>query len=98
MSDQSIMGMVLDEVQRAQTEHALDFASDHEAIGVLLEEFEELKAEVWKKREHRDRRAMIHECVQVAAVAIKWAETLQRKLRNATPFDSVDRRDAAGGP
>ena len=76
---QTVMGMVVDEVQRAQG-HGLDYASDHEAIGVMLEEFEELKAEVWKKREHRDRRTMLNECVQVAAVAIKWAETLRRKL------------------
>lgn len=77
---QTILGMVADEVNRAQTEHALDYASDHEALGVLLEEFEELKAEVFKKRAHRDRRAMIHECVHVAAVAVKWAETLKRKV------------------
>lgn len=46
------------------------FNSPHEGLAVLLEEFDELKAEVWKK--HRDAAAMRHEATQVAAMAIRF--------------------------
>lgn len=71
-----IPARVAAEVDRAQRDHGRDYASDHEAFAVLLEEVEEVKAWVWKKRKDRDRKAMVKELVQVAAVAQKWAMQL----------------------
>lgn len=49
------------------------FNSAHEGFAVLLEEVDELKAEVWKNQKRRDYTAMRKECVQVAAMAMRLA-------------------------
>ena len=48
------------------------FNSAHEAYAVLLEEVDELKAEVWKNKISRDPQAMRKEAVQVAAIALRF--------------------------
>lgn len=48
------------------------FGSAHEGFAVLLEEVEELKAEVFKKSADRSPARLEEEAVQVAAVAIKF--------------------------
>jgi len=65
------------EVLRAQQLHGEGYASDHEAYAVLQEEVEEVWDWVKEKRAERDRAAMVKELVQVAAVAVKWAEQLE---------------------
>ena len=54
--------------------HALNapFNSAHEGYAVLLEEMDELKEEVWKKRSIRDINRMRKEAVQVAAMALRF--------------------------
>lgn len=56
----------------AQSNHA-PFHSLHEGYAVLLEEMDELKAEVWKNpRKHPDRRALARsEAIQVATMALR---------------------------
>lgn len=49
------------------------YNSAHEAFGVLLEEVDELKRHVWAKQSKRDLAAMRAECLDVAAVAIRFA-------------------------
>ena len=49
------------------------FASAHEGWAVLYEEVDELWDEVRKKRSKRDPEAMYRECVQIAAMALKFA-------------------------
>ena len=49
------------------------FNSAHEGYAVILEELDELKAEVWKKRQERDRGAMRAEAIQIAAMAVRFA-------------------------
>jgi hypothetical protein len=49
------------------------YNSAHEAFGVLLEEVDELKRHVWTKQRNRDLAGMRGECLDVAAVAIRFA-------------------------
>lgn len=69
------LGLVLkgveQEVLGAVGKHAR-FASAHEGYAVILEELDELKGEVWKKREERDKAKMQEEAVQVAAMAVRF--------------------------
>lgn len=60
---------VVAEFHRAAGKHPR-FNSAHEGFAVILEEVDELKAEVWK-RDH-DRDAMRKEAVQVAAMALRF--------------------------
>ncbi len=48
----------------------------HEAFAILLEEVDELKAEVWLRPHLRNRKALLTELVQVAAMAQRAAEDL----------------------
>jgi len=60
------------ELKRATGLHG-KFNSAHEGYAVILEELDELKEEVWKKRQNRDRAKMRAEAVQVAAMALRFA-------------------------
>ena len=48
------------------------FNSAHEGLAVIWEEFDELKAEVWKNERSRDYDAMMKEAVQVGAMAMRF--------------------------
>ena len=64
------------ELARARAKHA-PLNSAHEAYAVILEELDEFKAEVWKKRELRDHAAMRQELIQLAAMCARAAEDLE---------------------
>ena len=74
-NDTLVAYQVLQELREIR-KHFRPFQTAHEGIGVLWEEFEELKEEVWKKRKDRDLERMRREAVQVAAVAIRFAADL----------------------
>jgi hypothetical protein len=63
--------LVAQELTKA-TERYPDFASAHEGYAVILEELDELKAEVWKNQKTRDVGKMRAEACQVAAMAIRF--------------------------
>ena len=70
---QKIVGEVYDEVVRAATMFD-PMHSPHEALGVIEEEWEEYKAEVWKfnPRKNRDtRQRQREELIQLAAMAVR---------------------------
>ncbi len=48
------------------------FNSAHEGLAVILEELEELKAEVFKNHSKRDLTAMHKEAIQVGAMALRF--------------------------
>ncbi len=48
------------------------FHTAHEGYAVILEELDELKAEVWKKRSKRSPQRMTKEATQVAAMAFRF--------------------------
>lgn len=83
---------VVAEVEHAVTAFGSDYASAHEAFGVLLEEVDEFRAWVYRKRNERDRRAMMEELTQIAAVAVKYRAQLERAAADAAkpaPIDPV---------
>jgi hypothetical protein len=59
-----------EQLEKAMGKHA-PLNSAHEAYAVILEELDEFKAEVWKRRENRDTTAMQTELLHVAAMAIR---------------------------
>lgn len=73
MSETLMTSALLDvenEVRRASAMHP-PFSSAHEAYAVILEELDEFKAEVWKRKSFRDRQKMREELTQVAAMAVR---------------------------
>ena len=54
------------------TEQYGSFRSAHEGLGVIFEEFEELKQEVFMKKENRDISDMRKEALHVAATAVRF--------------------------
>jgi hypothetical protein len=73
--DQSFLGQVEQELHRACLKHP-SLHSLHEAYAVILEEVDELKAEVWKKDEARDYEAIRSELVQIAAMCARTENDL----------------------
>lgn len=70
----SFPALVATELERARAKHPHGITTEFEAYGVILEEVDELRAEVW--RQQADREAMLAELVQVAAMAQRAAEDL----------------------
>lgn len=60
------------ECERARCKHPTPIRSLHEGYAIILEEMDELKAEVWQQQ--KDRRALATELVQVAAMCQRMAE------------------------
>ena len=82
LHERTLLGIVLvAEQARQQAEHVLAkyglLASPHEAHSVLLEEIAELFDEVRKQGRMRSRGQMRRECVDIAAVAIRYAAQLE---------------------
>lgn len=48
------------------------FNSAHEGYAVLLEEMDELKAEIWKNQNYRAAGALVREAKQVGAMAVRF--------------------------
>lgn len=57
------------------------FHSAHEGFGVIYEEFDELKAEVWKKAKDRTGDALIKESKQVGAMAMRFLVDIALPLK-----------------
>ena len=71
MSNAVLMTEVLNELIRA-TRINKPFNSSHEGYAVILEEVDELWAEVRKRRAERDKGRMREECIQIAAMAVRF--------------------------
>lgn len=64
-----VMILIEAEYREASSKHP-KFNSPHEGFAVIHEEFDELKAEVWKRK--KSKRKMRSEAVQLAAMAIRF--------------------------
>ncbi len=62
---------IYDEAIKASTQYP-SFHNAHEGLAVLWEEFEELKAEVFKKQSEYDMARMRKEAIQVGAMALRF--------------------------
>lgn len=71
MTIQDILADIAAEVQRAEAKHR-PMASPHEGWAVLREEVDELWDEVKKQTSARSAVAMRTECIQIAAMAIRF--------------------------
>lgn len=71
MNNSRLMAEVLNELETAQRINK-PFNSSHEGYAVILEELDELWTEVRKRRTERDKNRMREECVQIAAMAIRF--------------------------
>jgi len=69
-------GLVRDELAAARRNHA-PLNSAHEAYAVILEELDEFRKEVWRRREVRVPKRMLGELVQTAAMCQRAAEDLE---------------------
>lgn len=75
MPAERLVADLLDEVREellAARERYGPMHSAHEGYAVILEELDELKAEVWKSPKKRDLAAMRAEAVQLAAMAVRF--------------------------
>jgi len=76
MDESPFAAMVRRELDSARAQHPGKQHSLHEGFAVLLEEVDELKAEVWKRKQFRTQDAVVKELVQIAAMAQRTAEDL----------------------
>ena len=60
-------------IARKKFEH---FASPHEGLAIIQEEFEELKSEVFKQRDVRSHVLLRKEAKQLAAMAVRFMADL----------------------
>ena len=68
---EAAIDLARNEFHRAVTMHD-SFHTAHEGYAVILEELDELKAEIWKRKTLRDKNQMKNEAVQVAAMALRF--------------------------
>lgn len=87
-TDQLAIAAMVEELNEARKIHG-SFASCHEGLGVILEEFIELAIEVFKKREQRDLRKIRLEAVQLGAMATKLAGDAEELLAPKIPAPST---------
>lgn len=73
-TDEAAMALVSAELLRTRQKFPRPFASPHEGIGVLREEYLELEAEAFRQRV--DSARMRDEAVQVAAMAVRFVADL----------------------
>jgi hypothetical protein len=79
---ESAISLIIGEFAKATAANGA-FHSAHEGLAVIHEEFDELKAEVWKKARDRDPDALIKEAKQVGAMAMRFLVDVALPLKEA---------------
>lgn len=70
----NFLNLVSAELDRARAQHKTPLHSLHEGYAVILEELDEVRAEVFRKSSAQDRTRLLTELVQVAAMCMRTAE------------------------
>ncbi|NPV72140.1 MAG: hypothetical protein HPY55_16155 [Firmicutes bacterium] len=97
-----VLGMIAAEYKAAVASHP-PMASAHEGYAVLLEELDELWAEIKQPEGRRNPWAMMREAVQVAAMAVRFIEDVCLKQlgagteRNEIAPEQIRKEAAAHG-
>lgn len=86
---QRVAAEICREYMRAADIHPR-FASPHEGLAVIMEEFEELKGEVWKSPRRRNLGAMRREAIQLGAMALRFAYELLSDEEGRAYVDPTD--------
>lgn len=71
MNKETALKLISSEYDRAIALHGA-FNSCHEGYAVILEELDELKAEVWKRASEQNPERVTKEAVQVGAMALRF--------------------------
>lgn len=90
-----IVALLLEDVRQelaTAIERHGPMASCHEGYAVILEELDELWEEVRKKSSQRDQAAMRLECIQIAAMALKFAASLPPSGEDYERAERLDTR------
>lgn len=74
MTSTPFLAMVGHEVRRAREIHPQRIFNVMEGSGIIREEFEEFWEEVRRKHSERNKKAMLEELVQIAAMCARTAE------------------------
>jgi len=81
--------MIIDEYNKAIKTFP-PFSSAHEGYAIILEELDELKAEVWKNQKVRDNKQMKREAIQVAAMALRFfIDICMKEAKSQKPKNDV---------
>lgn len=75
MDNNTFFSLVEGELRAARAKHP-PMHSAHEGYAIILEEVDELKAEVWKNGSARDPERMRAELIQIAAMCARMADDL----------------------
>lgn len=72
--DAGAIARLIEEIDHSRRVHPNPMANAHHALGVILEEFDELKAEIYAKEEDQDPCAMADEAIDIACACIRFVE------------------------
>ena len=72
--DAGAIARLIEEIDHSRRVHPNPMANAHHALGVIMEEFDELKAEIYAKEEDQDPTAMADEAIDIACACIRFVE------------------------
>lgn len=81
MKTKAARNLIISEYKKAVEAHT-PFNSAHEGYAVILEELDELKAEVWKKKDQREMDKLRLEAAQVGAMAMRFLADICSDVEN----------------
>lgn len=88
MTKNEIIKLINDELESANSKHP-GFSSVHEGYAVIKEEVDELWDEIKVSKSIGSNMLMVNEAVQIAAMAIKFIETLYKNNKKPHPYVEI---------
>ncbi len=72
MTKQKALILISSGYDHAVRKYPVRFHSLHEGYAIILEELDELRAEIWKRSDKREQRRLVEEAQQVGAMALRF--------------------------